>query len=134
MKKQLVLTLAAVLISISMVFAQGGNGNTQRTPEEKVKAVMDKLTVLKLDKNKSNKIESVFFDYYKEQHKMWEELMASNNNAEKSTLRGKMQKLLNDREAKLKSLFTDEQYKKWKDEIEFSLKPQGPKVKSGNKK
>ena len=39
-------------------------------------------------------------------------------------MREKMQKLQAERDDKLKKIFTDDQYKKWKDEIEPTTRPQ----------
>lgn len=126
MKKQLVLMFVAVLFSISMVSAQGGNNFPRRTPEERVKAVMDKLADFKLDKAKSDQTDSVFINYYRAQQKMREDMMASGAMPDRDVMREKMQKLSDERDARLKTLFTDDQYKKWKDEIEPSLRPQRP--------
>jgi periplasmic protein CpxP/Spy len=131
MKKQIVLVAAAVLIGATSLKAQGGF--QRRTPEERTQAVMDKLADFKLDKDKSNKVDSIFLDYFKAQQKAREEAMAGGGTPDRDAMRASMQKLTDDRDAKLKLIFTEDQMKKWKDEIEPSMRPQRPQGSGGGK-
>lgn len=123
MKKKIVLFLAA-LGFVMGVNAQGGM--PRRTVEERVKAAMDKLADFKLDKDKAALTDSAFTVYYKAQDKMREEMMSGGGTPDRDAMREKMQKFAAERDDKLKKIFTDDQFKKWKDEIEPSLRPQRP--------
>ena len=118
----------AVMISVSAVMAQGGGGGgfQRRTPEERTKMVMDKFTDFKLDEKKSAEVDSIFIQFYRAQDKLRQEMMAGGGQPDFQAMREKMQPLMTDRDDKLKKALTDDQYKKWKDEIEPSLRPQRP--------
>ncbi len=109
---------------IALLFAATISTHAQmqrRTVEERVKSAMDKLTdSLKLNKDQQDKTTFVFTDYYTAQDKMREDSRASGNRPDRSV----MEKMVNDRDEKLKAIFTDEQYKKYKDEVEATLRPQ----------
>lgn len=92
-----------------------------KTVEERVKSAMDKISdPLKLDKDQQDKTTFILTDYYTSQEKMREEAKASGNRPDRSV----MEKRMSDRDEKLKAIFTDDQYKKFKDDIEPTLRPQ----------
>ncbi len=124
MKKKILLCAAFALLSFCAVNAQGGG--MQRTVPERVKMVMDKLTDFKLDKDKTALTDSAFTEYYRGGQKMREEAMAGGGQPDRDAMREKMKKLADERDDKLKKMFTDDQYKKWKDEIEATTRPQRP--------
>jgi len=127
MKKKILLFSAFALLSFCAVNAQGGGGGMQRmTVPERVKLVMDKLADFKLDKDKTALTDSAFTEYYRGGQKMREEAMAAGGQPDRDAMREKMKKLADERDEKLKKIFTDEQYKKWKDEIEPTTRPQRP--------
>ena len=70
--------------------------------------------------SEQDKTTAVFTDFYTAQDKMREDARASGNRPDRSVL----EKMTNDRDEKLKAIFTDDQYKKFKDEIEPTLRPQ----------
>jgi periplasmic protein CpxP/Spy len=78
------------------------------------------------DKDKAALTDSAFAAYYKAQDKMREEMMAGGGTPDRDAMREKMQKFAAERDDRLKKIFTDDQFKKWKDEIEPSLRPQRP--------
>ncbi len=121
MKKQILLLVAAVMVSIATVNAQGFQ---RKTVEERVKETMDKIADFKLDKANSDKAESAFTTFYKAQQKMMEDMMAGGGQVDRDAMRASRQKLADERDAQLKLIFTEDQYKKWKDEIEPSMRPQ----------
>lgn len=124
MKKIFFLLAAVILTCTAAVKAQGG-GMQRRTVEENVKLVMEKLADLKLDKDQTVKTDTTFTDYFKSRDKMFEEMRGGNG--DRNQMREKMTRLNDERDEKLKKIFNDAQYKKWKDEIEPSLRPQrGP--------
>jgi|SRR5450432_2117267 periplasmic protein CpxP/Spy len=133
MKKKMFLFSALALCSFFAVNAQGGGGGMMRmTVPERVKMVMDKLTDFKLDKDKSDLTDSAFTNYFRAQQKMREDMMAGGGQPDRDAMREKMQKFMAERDDKLKKIFTDDQYKKWKDEIEPTTRPQRPAGGGGN--
>jgi len=124
MKKQFVLMVFAAAISITSVNAQGGNFQ-RRTPEERVKTVHDKLdSAFKLDAAKLAQVDEVFLNYYKDSDKKMDEIRSGGGGREE--MMAARQKLTEDRDAKLKVLFSEEQMKTWKEQIEPSMRPQRP--------
>ncbi|MEO5682601.1 MAG: hypothetical protein ABIQ88_08160 [Chitinophagaceae bacterium] len=127
MKKKMLLLASFALMAVFAVNAQQGGGGMQRMPiPERVKMVMDKLTDFKLDKDKTALTDSAFTNYFRSQQKMREDMMAGGGQIDRDAMREKMQKLTGERDDKLKKIFTDEQFKKWKDEIEPTTRPQRP--------
>ena len=124
MKKKMLLLASLALMAVFAVNAQGG-GMRMSVPE-RVKAVMDKLTDFKLDKDKTALTDSAFTNYYTSAQKMREEMMAGGGQPDRDAMREKMQKMAAERDDKLKKIFSDDQYKKWKDEIEPTTRPQRP--------
>ncbi|OQP67347.1 hypothetical protein A3860_03065 [Niastella vici] len=124
--KKVIFLLAIAITGVLAVQAQGGGGGgfQRRTPEERLKMVKEKLTDLKLDKDQTTKSDSAFLDYYKAQEKMFEEMRAGGGAPDRDAMREKMQKLAAERDEKLKKIFTEDQFKKWHDEIEPTTRPQ----------
>jgi uncharacterized UPF0160 family protein len=125
MKAKLVLIGATLFIAGITANAQGG-GFPRRTVEERLKAVDDKIAVFNLDKTKKDQADTVFVQYYKAADAKREEMMSGGGSPDRDKMRTEMQKLSGDRDDKLKNIFTADQFKKWKDEIEPSLRPQRP--------
>lgn len=120
MKTKIPMLVAFLFGAIISVNAQQ-QGMQRRTVEERVKATMDKLTTpLSLDQAEQDKTTAVFTDYYTSQDKMREDARASGNRPDRSVV----EKMMNDRDEKLKGIFTDDQYKKFKGEVEPTLRPQ----------
>jgi periplasmic protein CpxP/Spy len=116
-------------IAISGAFAvqaqgQGGGGMQRRTPEERLKQVKEKLVDLKLDNDQTTKSDSTFMEYFRAQGKIFEEMRAGGA-PDREQVREKMQKLSGERDDKLKKIYSEEQFKKWKDEIEPSMRQRG---------
>ena len=119
MKTKILMLVAFLFAATISTYAQ--QGMQRRTVEERVQSAMDKLTdSLKLDQAEQDKTKAVFTDYYTAQNKMREDARASGNRPDRSVF----EKLMNDRDEKLKAIFTEEQYKKYKDEVEVTLRPQ----------
>lgn len=118
MKTKITMLFAIILIATTGVYAQGMQ---RRTVPERVKMTMDKITpALNLDATQQASTEGVFTDFYTAQMKMFQDARASGERPDRS----QFQKLLDDRDAKLKDIFTADQYTKWKNEVEASLRPQ----------
>jgi len=124
--KKVIFLLTIAITGVLAVQAQGGGGGgfQRRTPEERLKMVKEKLADLKLDKDQTTKSDSVFLDSYKAQDKMFEDMRAGGGAPDRDAMREKMQKLAAERDEKLKKIFTEDQFKKWHDEIEPSMRPQ----------
>ena len=120
--KKTILLFAVALVAFVTTRAQGGG--QQRTPEERVKATMERLAELKLDKDQTDKTTAVFTDFYNARQKMMEEMRAGGGTPDRDAMREKGQKMAAERDEKLKKIFNEEQYKKWKDTIEPSMRPQ----------
>ena len=124
MKTKIMLTVVVLFIAGIAANAQGG-GFPRRTIEEKLKSVDEKIAVFNLEKSKKDQADTVFTQYFRSVDAKRDEIMGSGS-PDREKMRSEMQKLSADRDDKLKSIFTDDQFKKWKDEIEPSLRPQRP--------
>ena len=115
------ITMFIALLFAATISTNAQQGMQRRTVEERVKSAMDKLTTpLNLDTAEQSKTTAVFTDFYTAQDKMREDARASGNRPDRSVF----EKMTNDRDEKLKAIFTDDQYKKFKDEVEPTLRPQ----------
>jgi protein CpxP len=122
MKKQILLALFSLTIVTTTVNAQGGF--QRRTPEERLKAVHDKIdSAFKLDAEKMAKVDAIFLDAFKQQDAKMEEIRASGS-FDREAMQAAREELVKARDAKLKEVLSEEQMKKFKDEIELSMRPQ----------
>ncbi len=116
MKIKIFFVSVLVFAGMTMLQAQGFQ---RRTVEERTKRVVDTLTtVFKLDKAVQDQANVVFTDYYKAMDKMREGLPQGERPD-----RTEMEKLSTGRDEQLKKVLTEEQFKKFKDEIEPALRP-----------
>lgn len=122
MKKSLLVFAAFLLAGVMTINAQGGG--PRRTVEERVKAVMEKFEAFQLDAAKKTEVDSIFTRSFKAQDAKREELRASGS-MDREAMRAEMQKIAADRDDKLKKVLTEEQFKKWKEEIEPTLRRGG---------
>lgn len=121
MKTKITMLVTLLFAATISIYAQ--QGMPRRTVAERVKSAMDKISdSLKLDKAQQDKTTAVFTDYYTSMDKVREDARASGARPERSV----MEKMSNDRDDKLKSIFTDDQFKKFKNDIEPTLRPQRP--------
>jgi len=112
--------LASFLFSLIISANAQQGGMPRRTVEERVKMTMDKLAPLNLTADEQTKTTTVFNDFYTQQDKMREDARASGTRPDFSAF----QKLMSDRDDKLKGIFTDDQFTKFKNDIEPTLRPQ----------
>lgn len=120
-----ILLLTLCLFGIVSLQANAQGGFQRRPIEERVKAVMEKLSDFKLDAEKTKQLDSIFTQAYKAQDDKINEFRNNPGGGEqRESMRGEIQKINDERDVKLKRVFTEEQFKKWKDEIEPTLRPQ----------
>lgn len=118
MKTKITMWIALLLMSTTGIYAQGMQ---RMTVPERVKATMDKITpALNLDAAQQAGTDSVFTDFYTAQMKIFQDARASGNRPDRSDF----QKLMDQRDSKLKEIFTADQYTKYKNEVEATLRPQ----------
>ncbi|CAN5488542.1 hypothetical protein BH11BAC3_BH11BAC3_24450 [soil metagenome] len=120
MKKQLLFVVFAAILGFGSANAQGGQ---RATPEERTKTAMEKIAVLNLEADAKAKTEVIIGDFYKSQQKSMEEMRASGS-MDREAMMAKLKELSEARDGKLKEVFTADQFKKWQDEVEPSLRPQ----------
>lgn len=119
MKKQIFFILFMLFAGTMAVNAQG-QGPQRRTVEERTKAAMEKITpALQLDKTQEMRTDSVFSDYYKSMDKLRESMQPGT-----PPDRTVFEKVGNDRDERLKKILSPEQFQKFKNEVEATLRPQ----------
>jgi membrane-associated HD superfamily phosphohydrolase len=118
MKKHILFVLFMLFAGAAVVNAQ--DAPQRRTVEERTKAAMEKITpALSLNKTQEAQTDSVFTEYYKAMDKFRESLEPGTRPD-----RSQFEKFSNERDEKLKKIFSAEQFKKFKDEVEATLRPQ----------
>ena len=124
MKFKVVPVLGLMLCGAVLVNAQQGN-YPQRTVEERVKVVHEKLdSAFKFDAAKQGKIDSVFATYFRQQDKVREEMRSTGERPDRETVIAKMQPAIDVRYKELKTILTEAEFKKWKEEIEPAMMQQ----------
>lgn len=130
MKRKSLFLVCMLLFVAFAATAQPGNMFPRRTIEERVKIVHDKFDSTfnkELSSDQLTQIDSVFANLYRATNKMREELMAGGgmpDDATREAMREKNQELNAERDAKLKKILSEAQYKKWKEELEPAMMPQ----------
>jgi hypothetical protein len=134
MKKRFLLFTGVLLACTMMLNAQGGGGGNfqRRTVEERVKTIHQKMdSAFKLDAAKLTQIDSAFANFYRTTDKIREDAMAS---GDRQGMREKMQPYADARDKEVRIVLGDDNYKKWKDEIEPSMRrPGGGGGQGGNR-
>ena len=121
MKKQILFIVIFLFAGLSSLTAQ--EARQRLSVEERTKAAIEKLTPLNLDEESKNKTSLVLKEFFEEQEKAMKEFRESGN-SDREAMRAKRQELAAASDEKLKKIFTEEQMKKWLEEIEPSLRPQ----------
>lgn len=119
-------TFALCTLLLAATFAvQAQGGFQRRTVEERVQAVHAKIdSAFKPDAAKLKSIDQVFTTYYTGMDKIREEARSGGERPDMEAMRAKMQPLTDARDKELKTLLTEDQFKKFKDDIEPSMRPQ----------
>ena len=123
-----IMLAAAVFTANAQGGGGGGMGGMQmRTPEENTKRAVDTLTsVFKLDQTAQTNVQAAFSEYYKTQGKMMEDMRAARANGgqmDMEKMRTDREKMSADRDEKLKKALTEDQFKKFKSDIEPAMMP-----------
>jgi hypothetical protein len=109
--KSKILLSAILLLFAAFSIAQAQGDAKKMTVDEKVKKTMSQLTPqLGLDNDQQTKIQAIYTDFYTAKEKLYEGLQpgAQPDKAQK-------QKLMTDRDEKIKAVLNEDQYKKFKD-------------------
>lgn len=128
MKKIIAIAVLFLFAGSISVMAQGGGGGFRRTVEERVKAAHQKLdSAFKLDAAKLTQADSAFATYYRATDKVREDLVAASGGERPDfqVMRDKMQPYADARDKELKAILGDDNYKKWKDEVEPTMRRGG---------
>lgn len=116
MKTKILAMLACSLLTSFSLQAQ----MQRMTIEDRVKATMEKLSPLQLDQDQQKKTSAAFTDYYTKQQKTMQDARDKGERPDMAVF----EKIRAERDVVLKGIFTDEQYKQFKDELEATLRPQ----------
>ena len=109
MKSKIILLVTLMFAGVLSTQAQQGGGQ-RRTPEERTKMVVDRLTdSLKISAAQATDINAAYLDYYKAQDKLREGLAPGTRPDQ-----AEMTKLTDARDAKLKVILKEEQFTKLK--------------------
>lgn len=126
-------TKASIFFSLIFFLCIHADSFAQKSDSEKVKykiaVAVEKLSeVFKLDKTQQNNIESIFTDFYTSQQKLKNDIQGPASGLRQGfakqdfqSVRKKNDELIAEREKRLKKQLSEEQYKKWTDDIEPSL-------------
>jgi hypothetical protein len=111
-----------ILTLVSFLFLTVvANGQESQWQNEKVKTVMATITgPLKLDASQLSRTRNAFAEFYRSQEEARDASQASGKQPERVLF----QKMLKERDKKLKAIFTAAQYTKFKNDLEDSLRPQ----------
>lgn len=122
MKKQILLSLLAIITAVGSIMAQGNM--QQKTPAERAKETAVKLkTDLTLNAVQDTKVYEVFENLYTTQQKAMEE-MRNSGSMDREKMKETRDKLNVERDTKLKAILTEEQMKKWINDVEPGMRPQ----------
>jgi hypothetical protein len=122
-KKQIVFLVFLILAGAATAHAQGPQRKTVR---ERVDLTMEKVTpALGLDKATESRTDSIFTNYYNAMDKLRESMQPGT-----PPDRGLFEKVAKDRDEALKKVLSTNQFKKFKDEVEASLRPQRRQLES----
>ena len=116
MKKQILFILVALVAGFSTMYAQGPQ---RRTVEERVQIAHQKFdSAFKLEKSKITEADSAFAAYYRAMDKLREEMQPGTPPPDRSKFEGPAR----ERDKKLETILTPDQYKIWKEEIEPTMR------------
>jgi periplasmic protein CpxP/Spy len=116
--KSKILLSAVLLLFATFSFAQAQGDAKKMTVDEKVKKTMSQLTPqLALDNDQQTKMQAIYTDFYTAKEKLYEGLQPS-----AQPDKAQKEKLMNERDEKIKAVLSEDQYKKYKDWEEQMMK------------
>ena len=122
MKKQLFLSLLAIVAAAGSLMAQGDM--QQKTSSERATEITAKLkTDLLLTAGQEPKVAKAFEDYYTTMQKLRDEMRAAGT-VDRERMKDNMQRVSTVRDDKLKAILTEDQMKKWTNEVEPGMRSQ----------
>lgn len=125
MKTKMVFVISFFIFGAITVNAQGGF--QRRTVEERLQIVNQKLdSAFKLDKTKLTDADSAFANFYRGTDKLREDMMSGGGQFDRQAFMDKVQPLMDERDKKLQTILTADQFKTWKEAIEPSMRQRRP--------
>jgi hypothetical protein len=125
MKAKMIFVISFFIFGAITVNAQGGF--QRRTVEERLQMVNQKLdSAFKLDKTKLADADSAFANFYRATDKLRDEMMSGGGQFDRQAFMDKVQPLMDERDKKLQTILTADQFKTWKDAIEPSMRQRRP--------
>ena len=118
---RILLALAFVFASMGL-HAQDQGGHQRRTPEERAKMTVEKLSPeLSLKDDQKTKLNDAYTEFYKGMEKLREDARGTGNRPDRDAFK----KLGDDRDAKVKGFLSEDQYKKYTEKLETMKKQRG---------
>ena len=108
MKSKITVLLAFFFLAAYSVTAQ----MQRMSVEDRVKATMERLSSLNLTADQQKQASDVFKNFYTNQQKMMQQMRDSGQRPDRSTF----QKAMEDRDAQLQKIFTEDQFKQFKEQ------------------
>lgn len=124
MKSKITMLLVFVFLAAYSVSAQ----MQRMSVEDRVKATMERLSSLKLNADQQKKTSDVFTAYYTNQQKTMQEMREKGERPDRSVF----EKAMQDRDAQLQKIFTEDQFKQFKDQEASMRQRQGQGRRGGN--
>ncbi|MBZ4189798.1 hypothetical protein [Niabella beijingensis] len=128
MRSRFILILGLFLALSTSLYAQ------KESVGDKVNTALTKFdAAIKPDKTKRSSLETIFTDFYKAQEKLRDNIQGSSTplaqglQQDYQSVRKQNEGLFTERDDQLKKLLSADEYKKWKEEIEPSLRKGGKK-------
>ncbi len=122
MKKQTLVLATSFFLMAGSAIAQGPQ---RMSVDERVKIALDKIEAgIKPSESVRSGAKVILIDFYTAQQKKMEEIFASGNRPDREEMMQIRKQMGDERDAKLKNIFSAEQFAKWQNEIEPSLRPQ----------
>lgn len=97
----------------------------RKSPEEKTKEVMVLMQTLNMDETTTTKVNAVFTDFFTKQQEAVRQYRQEGNNDREAIMK-KRRELMDARDAQLKTILSEDQYKKYLSDIQpqISARPQ----------
>lgn len=121
MKKKIIYLLSSFLLITGLSFAQ--DGRQLQTPEERAQATLVKMEPLKLTDEVKKQTETILVDFYKSVQEAMREMRESGT-GDREAMMTKRAELVKVRDEKLAKIFSAEQFKIWKADVEPTTLPQ----------